>query len=109
MRDGQGVKREGGGGGRGKGAVTDSTHREVAGELCRFRVRQRGNSSRPDRLVQCCLRLRLQVIVDGLEWRDGLGVVPGRYHDFGIDSIPSTIPKSIHSIPSTRQTALIVL
>ena len=36
-------------------------------------------------------------------------VVPGRYHDFGIDSIPSTIPKSIDSIPSTRQTALIVL
>ena len=36
-------------------------------------------------------------------------VVPGRYQDFGIDSIPSTIPKSIDSIPSTRQTALIVL
>ena len=35
--------------------------------------------------------------------------MPGRYHDFGIDSIPSTIPKSIDSIPSTRQTALIVL
>ena len=33
----------------------------------------------------------------------------GRYLDFGIDSIPSTIPKSIDSIPSTRQTALIVL
>ena len=36
-------------------------------------------------------------------------VVPGRYLDFGIDSIPSTIPKSIDSIPSTRRTALIVL
>ena len=36
-------------------------------------------------------------------------LVPGRYLDFGIDSIPSTIPKSIDSIPSTRQTTLIVL
>ena len=36
-------------------------------------------------------------------------LVPGRYHDFGIDSIPSTIPKSIDSIPSTRHAALIVL
>ena len=36
-------------------------------------------------------------------------LVPGRYHDFGIDSIPSMIPKSIDSIPSTCQTALIVL
>ena len=36
-------------------------------------------------------------------------LVPGRYHDFGIDSIPSMIPKSIDSIPSTRHAALIVL
>ena len=36
-------------------------------------------------------------------------VVLGRYHDFGIDSIPSTIPKNIDSIPSTRQTALTVM
>ena len=36
-------------------------------------------------------------------------VVPGRYHDSGMDSIPSTIPKSIDSITSTRHTALIVL
>ena len=32
-------------------------------------------------------------------------VVPGQYHDFGIDSILSTIPKSIDSILSTRHTA----
>ena len=50
-------------------------------------------------VVSCYLHTQLQTSL----------VVPGRYLDFGIDSIPSTIPKSIDSIPSTRQTVLIVL